>query len=528
MSSTHAGFRPEEQPLTLGTEFLHEVQEQECDSPLSTAIGSPAPSIKLSSPAPAPAAPTPLPMGKFSILLMLNAVCPLAFELIYPFINAMIVEIGVTDDPERVGFYSGLVESVFSIMGFLMILPCGYLSDRFGRKPVILLGLGGLAVSMTCFGLSKTLAGMITSRCIGGALGASWAAIKVMTGEMTDRTNQDLAFSLLQMTYRLGQIIGLPLGGLLAHPEQQFAWFRTAFWTEYPYLLPCLVGSAFALASVIPGIVFIEETLPSKRKQRRKANKRTTSYGSTDSSVSSTSTLVVPEGESLYARESTDVESTKKNTPQASWRSIMTPSILSLLLNNAFMCFSSEMIFSIFPLFAYTPIASGGLGMSEAMIGAQMSIRSITQVALMLGYSRLVSKFSTLSVYQYSMALWPVVILCFPLLNWVVRAQPEGTDSTLFMASLFGLLGISGFCWICTASMVATSSPSAEALGMMNGISQMTLILPQAISPALGNSLFAASIYDNILGGNLIWVVMFCAFSHYRLGTLSYAPCAYS
>lgn len=40
------------------------------------------------------------------------------------------------------------------------------------------------------------------------------------------------------------------------------------------------------------------------------------------------------------------------------------------------------------------------------------------------------------------------------------------------------------------------------------GISQMTLILPQAISPALGNSLFAASIYDNILGGNLIWVVM--------------------
>lgn len=40
--------------------------------------------------------------------------------------------------------------------------------------------------------------------------------------------------------------------------------------------------------------------------------------------------------------------------------------------------------------------------MSEAMIGAQMSIRSITQVALMLGYSRLVSKFSTLSVYQVS------------------------------------------------------------------------------------------------------------------------------
>jgi hypothetical protein len=54
-------------------------------------------------------------------------------------------------------------------------------------------------------------------------------------------------------------LIGLPLGGLLAHPEQRFKLFHTAFWAEYPYLLPCLVGATFALFSVIPGIVFIEE-----------------------------------------------------------------------------------------------------------------------------------------------------------------------------------------------------------------------------------------------------------------------------
>lgn len=111
----------------------------------------------------------------------------------------------------------------------------------------------------------------------------SWAAIKVMTGEMTDRSNQDLAFSLLSMSYRLGQITGqlepllrlfeiantksgfilsgLPLGGLLAHPEQRFSWFRTAFWAEYPYLLPCLAGAAFAIFSIIPGVIFIEEVI---------------------------------------------------------------------------------------------------------------------------------------------------------------------------------------------------------------------------------------------------------------------------
>jgi hypothetical protein len=84
MNATHAVFRPEEQPLTLETEFLHEVQEQEQDAS-STVVSSPVASIKLDAPA---ATSTPLPMGKFAILLMLNAVCPLAFELIYPFVNA--------------------------------------------------------------------------------------------------------------------------------------------------------------------------------------------------------------------------------------------------------------------------------------------------------------------------------------------------------------------------------------------------------------------------------------------------------
>ncbi|CCO26959.1 hypothetical protein BN14_00992 [Rhizoctonia solani AG-1 IB] len=335
---------------------------------------------------------------------------------------------------------------------------------------------------MTSFGLSKTLAGMIASRCIGGGLGASWAAIKVMTGEMTDRSNQDLAFSLLQMTYRLGQIAGLPLGGLLAHPEQRFSWFRTAFWTEYPYLLPCLVGSAFAIFSVIPGFIFIEETLPSKRKQRKKLNKRTTSYGSTDSSVSSTSTLVDSQ-QPIYAHEPTDIEGAEKIAkPQPAWHSVMTPA--------SFRC---------------------GLGMSEAKIGTEMAIRSLVQVALMLGYSQMVHKIGTLRIYKIAMTAWIMTILCFPLLNWVVRTHPLGTESVLFERCLFAfyvIWSVGGFCWVASASLVNDIAPSAEALSLTTGISQMSLVFPQAVSPALGNSLFAASVHQDILGGNLVWVVM--------------------
>ena len=62
---------------------------------------------------------TPLPWRGLFTLLLLTAVAPLAFEIIFPFVNQMIVEIGVVDDPEQVGFYSGLIESIFSCMSFI-------------------------------------------------------------------------------------------------------------------------------------------------------------------------------------------------------------------------------------------------------------------------------------------------------------------------------------------------------------------------------------------------------------------------
>ncbi|QRV91521.1 major facilitator superfamily transporter [Ceratobasidium sp. AG-Ba] len=448
----------------------------------------------------------PFPWRNLMVLMALNSICPLAFELIYPFVNAMIVEIGVTDDPERVGFYSGLIESVFSLMSLITILPFGYISDHVGRKPVVLTGMGGLAVSIVCFGLSKSLVGMILSRCIGGALGASWAAIKVMTGELTDRSNQATAFSIMNVSYRLGQIIGLPLGGLLAHPERRWKVFDTPFWHEYPFLLPCLVGAAFAIISVGFGTVFIEETLPAKVRARRKARKA--SYDSIPTPTAQADPSAAP----LLISSDAEFGSQTQPAQRAPWRSIMTPPVLALLCNNACMCIASEMLFSVYPLFAFTPIASGGLGMSEAQIGTQMSVRAVVHVAIMVVYAPVNRRLGTVRLYQVTMVFWAIVVLGFPFLHWVASTTPGGTASIMFnlvQFAFFFIWSICGFAWVCMGSMVNDASPSAEALSLINGISQMSIVLPQAISPALANSLFAASVEKHILGGNLVWVCLF-------------------
>jgi len=334
----------------------------------------------------------------------------------------MILEIGVVTDPERVGFYSGLIESIFAAMSFISILPAGYLSDRIGRKPVVLCGILGLGLSIAFFGMSRTLLAMILSRCVGGSLGGVWACIKTMVAEQTDITNQDRAFQWLSVAYRIGQIVGLPLGGLLAHPERNFSLFQSKFWFDYPFALPCFVASAFAVIAVVAGYLTLEETLPSKKNTAK-------GYGS-NSSASPDATLLV-DG---------DISTTDK----PSFRSVLSPHTISLLLSSIGMCLASETLFSIFPLFSFTPITSGGLGLNEVAIGMQMAVRAILNVGVMPFYSTLQQYFgSTVRLYRVAMCFWPVSILCMPLLNSLARSS--GTDSWTFnivLGFFFPCMGI--------------------------------------------------------------------------------------
>lgn len=102
------------------------------------------------------------------------------------------MEIGVTDDPENVGFYSGLVESIFAVVQlftsmpnssipmqpligpiFFSVMPASAISDTWGRKPVLLFGTTGVAIAMALFGMSTRYWMMLVTRCIGGGIGGA-------------------------------------------------------------------------------------------------------------------------------------------------------------------------------------------------------------------------------------------------------------------------------------------------------------------------------------------------------------------
>lgn len=110
---------------------------------------------------------TPLPRFQIFLLCLTRLVEPIAFFSIFPYITYMIERIGV--EKEDVGFYTGLIESLFSATQMCVMILWGKASDRFGRKPCLVLSIFGAAVGTALFGTSTTIWQLILYRCIAGA-----------------------------------------------------------------------------------------------------------------------------------------------------------------------------------------------------------------------------------------------------------------------------------------------------------------------------------------------------------------------
>ena len=100
----------------------------------------------------------------------------------------------------------------------ISVLQWGRLSDRVGRKPILIIGLTGLAVSILLFGLSKTFGGLIVSRSIAGFLNGNGGVLKTAMAEITtgDEYYRAVAFSYLSITWVTGSTLGAHTFRLIA------------------------------------------------------------------------------------------------------------------------------------------------------------------------------------------------------------------------------------------------------------------------------------------------------------------------
>ena len=156
----------------------------------------------------------PLPKLQILLLSYTRIIEPIAFFSIFPYITSMIETVG-GKAPEDAGFYAGLIESLFSLTQMFLMVLWGK-ADRYGRKPVLVFSLLGLAVATTLFGLSQSIAQMVVFRCVAGVFGGTVVTLRTMYSEISTKKTQAKAFSYFAFAGNLGITLG-PLLGMRYH-----------------------------------------------------------------------------------------------------------------------------------------------------------------------------------------------------------------------------------------------------------------------------------------------------------------------
>ena len=191
----------------------------------------------------------------FTVMLVLVTVF-IGFGIIIPVMPELVKSI----DPGRAEYHNALMLSLYSLVSFLLSPLWGALSDRIGRRPVILTGVSGFSASFLLFGLaSGHLPLMYAARLLGGLFsGAVVSVIVAYVADITTPEQRTRGMGLVGMSIGLGFTIGPGLGGLLSGISLE---------------TPFFVSSALAAALFVAALVTLKESLPPERR-RSKFEKR--------------------------------------------------------------------------------------------------------------------------------------------------------------------------------------------------------------------------------------------------------------
>ncbi|OAX33678.1 MFS multidrug-resistance DHA1 sub-family [Rhizopogon vinicolor AM-OR11-026] len=436
---------------------------------------------------------TPLPWHQLSVVLFSQLTEPLASQAIAPFVPQLIRDVGVTHgDESRVGYFVGILSSVFYVAQALTTLHWNSLSDHIGRKPVILTGLFGISMSIFLFGLSETFGGLVLSRALWGALNGNSGVTKSTIMDITDPTNRAQAFGLLSLPWMTGNAIGPLIGGSLSRPADRFPGLfgQSTFLKTYPYFLACAGPALFAALAWLVTYMLLQETVSTT----------TSLWSLIQNRCRNIYVFIFPKSLPMTADRShsdNTIQDSRDDSKPLPLRALLTSRVLIMILNYATLALFEIALRSTIPVFYATPVDLGGLGLDPPRIGNILSVSGIINgLFQVFFFASLHDRFGTKMLLTYGIALGVPTIIAFPIINALCLTYGTGVTVWFAVGLQLAMYIPLNMGYACMAMYVPVASPNRASVGATNGLAQTVVACARIIGPASTMSMFSFSVKD--------------------------------
>ena len=201
------------------------------------------------------ATPSPAPgAGRYQaampFILVTVLIDMLAIGLIVPVLPALVGKF--TASPSEQSHWVGILFVAFSLASFVFSPVLSALSDRYGRRPLLLIGFCGLAINFFVTAVATSLWMLMLSRIVGGGMQANAAVAQAYVADITPPEERTKRFGALGAMFGLGFILGPAIGGTLGGIDIH---------------LPFFAAGALALVNLVYGLFVLPESLPADRRR---------------------------------------------------------------------------------------------------------------------------------------------------------------------------------------------------------------------------------------------------------------------
>ncbi len=207
---------------------------------------------------PVPAVPAGKSPAAMRFILLTVLIDMLAVGLIVPVLPGLVGKF--TANPAEQTYWYGVVTFSFALASFVGAPILGALSDRYGRRPILLIGFCGLMINFFMTAMASALWMLIVSRIFGGGMQANAAVANAYVADITPPEQRARRFGLLGAMFGIGFILGPVIGGLLGGIDLH---------------LPFWVAGGLAFVNLLYGWFVLPESLPPERRRAidpRRAN----------------------------------------------------------------------------------------------------------------------------------------------------------------------------------------------------------------------------------------------------------------